>query len=668
MSIASVRCSIRVAVLLIAPAITAAQALDDVEFQLSVTRDPPVFRIGERIELNLRFSTTASGKYAIINSSAGRFAPIGEVYSLSPADGAVDPSEDERRLGFAGSFLSGIALLTDKPVDLHADLNQWFRFTRPGTYVITASSNRVSLQDHEGTPFENMLKVRSTPLELTIVSADAEWSDNQIRGIGAILDSDANPTEKTEAARRLSYMDSEAAAIEMARRYLRTKDSEFWRSELNRGLLDTRFRAAAIPILEESLNDSQQTVRIDAIQLLARMVASQEFRGKFPPPPRASERASQALIDTMSAYSKRINELVATYTNQVMATLPQRSGNARASAIYAAWESLEQYFQPEKDTPSANLIRLRDEVAAVAGDLTPNQQQQLLGFYWPRFPGGLLLPFVHDIATGEIGAEPFLREQAFKHWCDLEESDCEAALLAEIRKPATDLRTATLLLLPMKDHPELDALFTTRLASSPSRVAPLIARYGSPALAAAVRKALVGSPQANYCPVKENLLAYLLRVAPEEGAAAVVSALQKRSADSCYMDMLESIAQVNYTPALGRIAEAAIRDDPSSAVAGSAAEVLSNFGPPSAEQALWDRFTSWSEKWRDQAAKLRAKLGASDPYQYDRMLEYKVANGIANGKAWQISPADFGRLANLCVTASCRNMVENWQKSLVRGH
>jgi hypothetical protein len=215
-----VRCFTTVAVLLIVPAAVAAQALDDIEFQIGVTRDPPVFRVGERIDLELRFSTRASDKYKITTSSTNRFTPIGENYSVTPADGVVDPSENEMRLGFAGSFLSGVGSLTDEPVVLHADLNEWFRFTRPGTYVITASSTRVSLRgDDDGLPFPTTLKMtRSTPLELNIVAADASWYGSQFQEIAAIFDSGANSNEKMEAARRLSYLDTEAAAVEMARR------------------------------------------------------------------------------------------------------------------------------------------------------------------------------------------------------------------------------------------------------------------------------------------------------------------------------------------------------------------------------------------------------------------------------------------------------------------
>jgi hypothetical protein len=148
------------------------------------------------------------------------------------------------------------------------------------------------------------------------------------------------------------------------------------------------------------------------------------------------------------------------------------------------------------------------------------------------------------------------------------------------------------------------------------------------------------------------------------GRPSVAKAMQQRgSPDVCYAGMLESIARVNYTPALGQLAEKALQEDTEPAVAGSAATVLSEFGPQSAEQALRDRFTIWSERWRDREAELRSKPGTNDPYQRDRILEFNLANGIGRAKAWKISPADFGRLANLCVTVSCRNMVENWQRS-----
>ena len=84
----------KLAAVLIAPLLSA-QAIDDVVFQLSAKRDPPVFRIGERIELDLRFSTKSVEKYKIQTSAGIRSSPIAETYAISPAEGAVDPKPNE---------------------------------------------------------------------------------------------------------------------------------------------------------------------------------------------------------------------------------------------------------------------------------------------------------------------------------------------------------------------------------------------------------------------------------------------------------------------------------------------------------------------------------------------------------------------------------------------
>src|ERR1700730_18632310 len=91
-----------------------AQALDEAKFELRTTRNPPVYQIGERIELELSFSTRSAGKYGFTSTSENRRAALlEETYSVSPASGAVDPRENEHvlGLGFAGSFGSGYSPL-----------------------------------------------------------------------------------------------------------------------------------------------------------------------------------------------------------------------------------------------------------------------------------------------------------------------------------------------------------------------------------------------------------------------------------------------------------------------------------------------------------------------------------------------------------------------------
>lgn len=199
-----------------------AQTPGDVVFELRTTRSPAVYQIGERIELELSFSTTASGKFGIVSTSEQRDASLlSETYSISPETGAIDPRDSQRAMqwGVGGSFMSGHGALSDVPVIRHADLNEWLRVKRPGHYLLRAVSPRV-FSVAEVPQFPDVTAgnhpVISNEIELTIIGADAAGIANQLAGITAILDSDENQQRKLQAARSLAYLDTPEAAAEMA--------------------------------------------------------------------------------------------------------------------------------------------------------------------------------------------------------------------------------------------------------------------------------------------------------------------------------------------------------------------------------------------------------------------------------------------------------------------
>jgi hypothetical protein len=168
-----------------------AQTPGDVVFELRTTRSPAVYQIGERIELEFSFSTTASGKYGIVSTSEQRDASLlNETYSISPATGAMDPRDSQRAMqwGIGGSFMSGQRALSDVPVIRHADLNEWLRVTRPGHYLLHAVSPRV-FSVGEVPQFPDVTAgnhpVASNEIEITIVGADAVGLANQLAGITA---------------------------------------------------------------------------------------------------------------------------------------------------------------------------------------------------------------------------------------------------------------------------------------------------------------------------------------------------------------------------------------------------------------------------------------------------------------------------------------------------
>jgi hypothetical protein len=653
------------------------QTPGDVVFALRATRSPAVYQIGERIELELSFSTAASGKYGIVSTSEPRDASLlNETYSISPATGAVDPRENERAMpwGVGGSFMSSERALSDVPVIRHADLNEWLRVTQPGHYLLHAVSPRVfSVGEVPQLPDSTSGNhpVASNEIELTIVGADAAELANQLRGITAILDSDENQDRKLQAARSLAYLDTPEAAAEMARRIgLSAPDSQVdwvW----FKGLSQSSHGDAAIPIFKARLGDAQETKAESIIPLLARLVLEQEYRGKPLPPYKEGDPKNLKIFqEAISERQKRYNDLTAEYFAELLASLPRRSGPGRVTALFTLWSNQESRL--EDDAPaSTEIIRLRAEIIAAFDELAPAQQRSILDFYWKRL-GNKLLPMVRRMATEATGdKEPNLRDISLQRWCDFDPEDCEGAVIAEIKNRNSRMQVSTLLALPAGERPVLDSILAARLAESRTdaqeaqRIAAFIERYASKALMEPVQNYMTGPRQGpiEICEVSAHLLAYLLRVNEESALPLVASALGRRGPQNgCARSLLTTLAELHYAAPLSDMAEAVVRGDPDPEVAGNAALMLSAHGPASAKSSIWERFAAWSKKWTGREEELRYRPLGVDSFQGERTLEDNFAFALGNAKAWKISPGDYNLLSRLCVTQNCRNNAKNWSE------
>jgi hypothetical protein len=653
-----------------------AQTPGDVVFELRTTRSPAVYQIGERIELEFSFSTTASGKYGIVSTSEQRDASLlNETYSISPATGAMDPRDSQRAMqwGIGGSFMSGQRALSDVPVIRHADLNEWLRLTRPGHYLLHAVSPRV-FSVGEVPQFPDVTAgnhpVASNEIEITIVGADAVGLANQLAGITAILDSDEKPEAKLQAARSLAYLDTPEAAAEMARRFGHSADSQVdW--EWFKGLSQSSNGDAAIPIFKARLGDALETKADSFIPLLARLVLEQEYRGNPLPAYKEGDPKSLKIFqEAISERQKRYNDLTAEYFAELLASLPRRSSPGRATALFTLWN--DQESRVADDAPaSMEVIRLRAEIISAFDDLAPGQQTSILDFYWKRL-GNKLLPSVRRIAAeAPSDKDSHLRDVSLQRWCDFDPGDCEGTVIAEIKNRNSRIQVSTLLALPAGEKPELDSILAARLAESRSdaqdtqRTAALIERYASKALKEPVRDYLTGPKPGpiEICEVTTHVLAYLLRVDEESALPLVVSALARRGPNSdCPRSLLTSLADLHYVAPLSDMAEAIVRRDPDPEVAGNAALMLSAHGPASAQDLIWERFAAWSQKWAGREEELRYRSLGADAFQAERTFEDNFAFALGNAKAWRISPGDYNLLSRLCVTQSCRNNAKNWSE------
>jgi hypothetical protein len=179
---------------------------------------------GQRIALTLRYATARAGLYSVDSSVCGRTgrAAIDQFRVDREAD-AVDPLRDWFEAGRAavGGGLDGFDDL-DVAADLRADLNEWFRFDRPGRYRLYVVSGRLAYR----TTWRPLAPVTSSVVEFEIVAADPVWAAETLERATATLDRIAAHV----ASRPMSYGGALAVEPDLARaartlRFLGTPDA-----------------------------------------------------------------------------------------------------------------------------------------------------------------------------------------------------------------------------------------------------------------------------------------------------------------------------------------------------------------------------------------------------------------------------------------------------------
>src|SRR5258708_3306879 len=116
----------------------------DVNLTIRTRGGQSVFHIGETIELELSFTSTAPRKYVVDASTFydRRFSP--DRIAVTPLSGWDDPLADFYRL--CSVFFEGGLVNTNgssaEPTVVNLELNEWIRFNNPGEYQISVQSQR----------------------------------------------------------------------------------------------------------------------------------------------------------------------------------------------------------------------------------------------------------------------------------------------------------------------------------------------------------------------------------------------------------------------------------------------------------------------------------------------------------------------------------------------
>src|SRR5215813_12831693 len=189
---------------------------DGVSFTLRIEEDKVQFKPGEIIRVEFSFSSDLPGAYDLDGAMYDRGGRLQlDKYFLDHKKGVVDPLSDY--LPGAGGGISSNPTLSEKPHKMTFDLNEWFRFDQPGKFRLYVTAPRVLKKGER--PFRNGAEVTSNIVEFEILPRDDEWADQELQAITRLLDSSDPKTDRRPLCRRLRFLNTEAAASEMIRRF-----------------------------------------------------------------------------------------------------------------------------------------------------------------------------------------------------------------------------------------------------------------------------------------------------------------------------------------------------------------------------------------------------------------------------------------------------------------
>jgi hypothetical protein len=218
-----------------------------------------VFHIGEMIELDLAFTSSAPQKYSVDASVFERpFTP--DNIAVTPRAGWEDPIGAFYKLCpvlYEGGLQNDLTL-SPQPTIVSIELNKWFRFERPGEFEIKVDSGRVSSPNGRS----GRIVLSSNRLPIRIIPATAQWQDETLRNALEVLDQTGTDTfwqrmARYRAARTLRYLGTPAAVREMGKRIKGHEAASF---EFILGLASSPAREDALEALKALLVDPNYPV------------------------------------------------------------------------------------------------------------------------------------------------------------------------------------------------------------------------------------------------------------------------------------------------------------------------------------------------------------------------------------------------------------------------
>ncbi len=662
---------------------------DDLEFSLLAAGHR--FHPGEIIRLTLQFSSTSPNKYLLNGATYDRSGRLPtEEFVLDRTD-VPDPLSDYFGSGVMGGLGGGLRsqpVLGPEPHRIEIALNDWFRFEKPGKYRLFLKSHRLSRERRSGESGDGLLNCApvSNIVEIEVTEPDSAWETTKLRELETALDDAEHRAENIVApvpgvpknflATLGRPFDPKArqAAIEL--RYLGTRDAvRLMLKQASRndgdvgllGLIGSAQRAFVIAELDRYVQDPDTIVTASMIRLRTLLDFVTRYREPLPahsweianrdwkPIQKEAEKRQKDFEDMLKARAK------------ALITLPYRkSGSVREQCVDMLVELAPEEARAAGLIPPDDFGLTREQLIAQFESLTESQKLDLLSRKWDLVNSAEMIPVLRRIIErAPAGERPNtsvgftlwhgpvdLGEEAVQRLLQLAPDEAKRLLFEEIMKPRPRFAYLMVNQLTAQGISKADTEFAAEFNQKPAGTIPLVAKFGTGALADQVRAAY----QKGHWPCEEEtwFLAYFLRTRPSEGKEALARALANREQRGCHRFLFGELAYIMWTKDVEQQALASLYDpDPETAL--DAARALAARGSADVESHLWKRLEIWNEKWRARRSELNSNpITGNDASNGDQRLGVALFEAIGTAQAWFLDRERANRLAALCLNDGCR--------------
>jgi hypothetical protein len=601
------------------------------------------FRPGEIIPIELEFSSVMPKRFTVDGATYDRSGRLTiDEFAIDRIDDVSDPMLDYFGSigGYIGGGIRGMGVLGEKPFTVKLELNEWFRFDKPGMYTLTVKSRRVT--DESVTPHATVL-VESNTVSFEIVSHDATWEASELETARRIVDTKVPPLGARPGCRTMRFLGTETAAMEMIRRYGQDTDQgcDF---DYMAGLFSAPNREAVVRAMEDGLRAADQPVTggyLRTLSTLSVYVQHPEFR-----PAQTRETKGRLVAGgELSRRSDLIDAAMSVYADMLTSAIVDKTDRARAITLAEA-QALSQRL------PSAKSEASRDQLAAAFLDLPIERQTNLLAYQWRIVAGPAMLPALRRLVDAPPTNAPSLPDLALRRLAQLAPDEARPLILREIQNPRRGATLKTLGSLPDIELPNLDDVLAANFEASNGEVnAALVQRYATKKIASRILATAYDDIGRMACSQQASILAYFLRVDEAIGAPLLDRALASR-VTGCWR-FLNEIADVRMTPVVETRAIADL-DNPDPEVAMAAIQTLGRHGSPAALEPLRAGFQRWHATWTGRAAELEYSHAVERPNARQAMVEDAFRQAIGAGQGWLTRANELRELQSLCVTDNCR--------------